>query len=109
MRFLMLFGIVLSLSISVANADSPPISGLWSRGGRCAAALDFPYSPVRLVVLTVLSDDAGARTDDRRTARLASAYMISLMIACDLRGDHPRRPLASAAPRLQRLAQPAHL
>jgi hypothetical protein len=79
-RFLMLFGIVAVLSISVANAHSPGNFGslVEAVAFLCGLALDFPYSPVRLVML-MLSDDATPEQMIAMRSAAGVAYMICVI------------------------------
>lgn len=77
-RFLLLFAIVFVLSVSARNATEPDTFGslIEAVAFLCGLALDFPYSPVRLVML-MLSD--GATPEQMIAVRSAAgaAYMIS--------------------------------
>jgi hypothetical protein len=79
-RYLMLLAIVLFLSVIVADREDPTtVSRLFrALGDVVGAALDFPYSPVRLTTY-MLSDTATAEqiADVRTTA--GTAYLISLV------------------------------
>lgn len=77
-RYLMLFAIVFVLSVSARNALAPDTFGslIEALAFLCGLALDFPYSPVRLVML-MLSE--GATPEQMIAVRSAAgaAYMIS--------------------------------
>ena len=79
-RYLMLFAIVLSLSVIVADHDDPTtVSGLFhALGVFIGEALDFPYSPVRLATYTIADGATPQEIADVRTAA-GTAYLISLV------------------------------
>ncbi|WP_298679171.1 hypothetical protein [uncultured Lentibacter sp.] len=80
LRFLALFCTVALLSLLLAS--TPGSSGftgvLHSLGAAWGTVLDFPFSPVRLVVLMMPADASHALVDSVRTAAGIS-YMISLV------------------------------
>lgn len=79
-RFLMLLSMVFFLSIMSRNALAPStLARLFEAVGLLLGqALDFPYSPVRLVTLTLAKDDTAAHLLEVRSAA-GVAYLISLV------------------------------
>lgn len=77
-RYLMLFAMLFFLSVALRNSETPSTVGtlVQSLAYLCGLALDFPYSPVRLVTL-MLSDDGVASLTVRSAA--GTAYMIALV------------------------------
>ncbi len=79
-RYVTLFITVFTLT-AIAKGKTDPsalTSGLASIGLIVGNSIDFPYSPVRLVVLMLPSDVSMERVEDVRVAA-GLAYMISLM------------------------------
>ena len=74
----MLFAMLFFLSVALRNSETPSTVGtlVQSLAYLCGLALDFPYSPVRLVTL-MLSDDGVASLTVRSAA--GTAYMIALV------------------------------
>jgi hypothetical protein len=79
-RYLMLLAIVLFLSVIVADGEDPTtVSRLFrALGDVVGAALDFPYSPVRLTTY-MLSDSATAEQIANVRTTAGTAYLISLV------------------------------
>ncbi|MFN4156865.1 MAG: hypothetical protein ACK4GO_00485 [Gemmobacter sp.] len=79
-RFLMLFVMVLVLSIAGRNASDPSTLGslLGAIAYLCGLALDFPYSPVRLVTI-LLSHDTPPGTALAIRSMAGAAYMTAMM------------------------------
>ena len=80
LRFLALASIVLMLSLIFKGQSEPTLltSGLTSLGTIIGNAIDFPYSPVRLVVLMLPTDSDPALVSSVRTAA-GIAYLVSLI------------------------------
>ena len=79
-RFFGLATTVLTLTVIAKGATDPTtLTQLFERvGGSLAEAMDFPYSPVRLVVLMLPQEASGALIQDVRTAAGLS-YLVSLL------------------------------
>ncbi len=79
-RFVALFATVLILTLITRNAVSPSGAGtvLQTFGTRMANLFDFPYSPVRLVVLMLPENTSYALVQQLRVAA-AVAYLVSLL------------------------------
>ena len=79
-RYLMLLVIVLFLSVVVADREDPTtVSRLFYALGKVVGdALDFPYSPVRLVTYT-LADTATAEQILHVRTAAGTAYLVSLV------------------------------
>lgn len=79
-RFLGLFATVFALTfIAKGAADPTHLTVLFSSvGGNLAEVMDFPYSPVRLVVLMLPAEASGSLVDQVRTAAGLS-YLVSLL------------------------------
>ncbi|OYX24844.1 MAG: hypothetical protein B7Z10_08135 [Rhodobacterales bacterium 32-66-7] len=79
-RYLMLLAIVLFLSVIVADRASSTTVTLLFRalGDAIGAALDFPYSPVRLATLMVNASATPDQIADLRAAA-GTAYLLSLL------------------------------
>lgn len=77
-RYLMLFFMLFFLSVAARNDSSPTTLGtlVEALSFLCGIALDFPYSPVRLVTL-MLSDTPVTAQAVRSAA--GTAYMIALL------------------------------
>ena len=82
-RYLMLFLMVFFLSIAARNDVAPSTVGalVAALAHVMGAALDFPYSPVRLVTLTLAGDAGPGMVHDVRAAA-GAAYMIALLVLC---------------------------
>ena len=82
-RYLMLFLMVFFLSIAARNDVAPSTVGalVAALAQVMGAALDFPYSPVRLVTLTLAGDAGPGMVHDVRAAA-GAAYMIALLVMC---------------------------
>ncbi len=82
-RYLMLFGMVFFLSIAARNDVAPSTVGALAAALAhvMGVALDFPYSPVRLVTL-LLSDGRDAAVAQDVRAAAGAAYMIALLVLC---------------------------
>lgn len=78
-RFVSLFVSLAALSIILRGEQDPSTIALlfWSIGDRIAMLLDFPYSPVRLMVL-MLPDSADPATVDRVRIAAGLSYLISI-------------------------------
>lgn len=78
-RFLMLFAMLIVLSLAArADLSGSTVAALVAALAHlCGLALDFPYSPVRLVTLT-LADGLDAGLAQRVRAAAGAAYMISV-------------------------------
>ncbi|WP_235857883.1 hypothetical protein [Marimonas lutisalis] len=81
LRFAALFVTVVFLSVICASKQAPSDVGLlFTRiGTHLGSAIDFPYSPVRLVVLMMPADAAPELISSVRTAAGIS-YMLSLLM-----------------------------
>ena len=79
-RFFALFATVFALTIIARGKTDPTTFTMIfdAVGRRIGEAIDFPYSPVRLVVLMMPPDASGALIDDVRTAAGLS-YLVSLL------------------------------
>ena len=79
-RFLGLFATVFALTVIAKGATDPThFTGLFiSVGGNLADVMDFPYSPVRLVVLMLPAEASQTLIDKVRTAAGLS-YLTSLL------------------------------
>jgi len=79
-RFLGLSATVLALTVIAKGATQPStLTALFELvGGSLAEAMDFPYSPVRLVVLMLPADSDAALLGSVRTAAGLS-YLVSLL------------------------------
>ncbi|MCR8548275.1 hypothetical protein M4578_10575 [Salipiger sp. P9] len=80
MRFVALFATVLVLTL-ICRGDTHPTAlsqALESLGTAVGDLLDFPYSPVRLMVL-VATDDMSARQVDLIRTHAGLSYLISLV------------------------------
>jgi len=79
-RFISLFLTVFLLSVVLKGQTQPTVLGefIQSVGLLIARAVDFPYSPVRLIVLLLPTDAAMAQLDLMR-AMAGLAYLISLL------------------------------
>jgi len=71
---------ILALTVIAKGATDPtPLTELFNRvGGALAEAMDFPYSPVRLVVLMLPAEAGPSLIDSVRTAAGLS-YLVSLL------------------------------
>lgn len=80
LRFCILFLVVFSLSlVAKGKTDPTTITELFSLiGSHIASALDFPYSPVRLVVLMLPAEASPNLIENVRTAA-GFSYAISLL------------------------------
>ena len=80
LRFIALFSTVLMLSMIFKGQQEPTLltGGLTSIGTIIGNAIDFPYSPVRLVVLMLPLDADAALVSSVRTAA-GIAYLVSLV------------------------------
>lgn len=80
MRFgaLFMMVVVLTLLAHVDHSSSTFNRFIQALAGTCGHALDFPYSPVRLLVLVLPTDSAATQIDELRSAG-AAAYVISLV------------------------------
>ena len=79
-RFFGLAATLLALTVIATGATDPtPLTILFSAvGGGLAEAMDFPFSPVRLVVLMLPAEASTALVDSVRTAAGLS-YLVSLL------------------------------
>lgn len=79
LRFFAFFGTILTLTLIAKNVVAPTdlTAALAGLGARVGEALDFPYSPVRLVVLMLPHDAPPALLADLRVAA-AMSYAICL-------------------------------
>jgi hypothetical protein len=82
-RYLMLFVMVFFLSVAARNDITPSTTGalVAALAHVMGAALDFPYSPVRLVTLMLTEGREPAMVHDVRAAA-GAAYMIALLVMC---------------------------
>ncbi|WP_422181191.1 hypothetical protein [Aestuariivita sp.] len=80
LRFLALSSTVVCLTLLAKNATDPTQTTLWMSqiGTSIGHSLDFPYSPVRLLVLMMPPDAPMALTDGVRMSA-GVAYLISLV------------------------------
>jgi hypothetical protein len=80
LRFLSLLSTVVVISILVRGTSEPtPLTqAVGAVGAAVGAAIDFPYSPVRLVLLLLPADAASAEVEVLRSAA-GLAYLISLV------------------------------
>lgn len=80
LRFMSLFAMVFFLSILCKHGYQPnSLTGMLTGLGRVAGnAIDFPYSPVRLVIL-MLPTDVDAATVDRVRTAAGLSYIIALV------------------------------
>jgi len=79
-RFLALFSMVFLLTVISKHEHSPTnlTAMMYSLGALIGNGVDFPYSPVRLIIL-VLPDDASAALHQSVRMAAGVAYMISLI------------------------------
>ena len=82
-RYLMLFLMVFFLAVAARNDIAPSTTGalVAALAQVMGAALDFPYSPVRLVTLMLTEGRAPGIVQDVRAAA-GAAYMIALLVLC---------------------------
>jgi hypothetical protein len=82
-RYLMLFLMVFFLSVAARNDIAPSTTGalVAALAHVMGVALDFPYSPVRLVTLMLADGRSPAMAHDVRAAA-GAAYMIALLVLC---------------------------
>ena len=82
-RYLMLFLMVFFLSIAARNDVAPSTTGalVAALAHVMGLALDFPYSPVRLVTL-MLSDGRSPEVAHDIRAAAGAAYMTALLVLC---------------------------
>ncbi|MCC7320501.1 MAG: hypothetical protein IT542_05915 [Rubellimicrobium sp.] len=80
-RFVTLFATVAALSLLLRGEFMPTtLTRLFALfGGRTADVLDFPYSPVRLVVL-VVAGESGAHTVEQVRVAASIAYLFTLLM-----------------------------
>lgn len=78
-RFLMLFLMLLLLPVAVRGGDRTALESLAGEVAHlCGIALDFPYSPVRLVTI-LLTHGAGPETVAAVRAAAGTAYMMAIL------------------------------
>ncbi|MGQ0565863.1 MAG: hypothetical protein ACT4OK_12430 [Gemmobacter sp.] len=82
-RYVMLFLMVFLLSVAARNDVAPSTTGalVAALAHVMGAALDFPYSPVRLVTLMLTEGRDPAMAQDVRAAA-GAAYMVALLVLC---------------------------
>ena len=82
-RYMMLFMMVFFLSLAARNDIAPSTTGslVAALAHVMGVALDFPYSPVRLVTLMLTEGKGPAMVQDVRAAA-GAAYMIALLSLC---------------------------
>ena len=108
LRYLSLLTTVLLLSAIIRGQTDPTTltNFVDALGSKLGAAIDVPYSPVRLVVLMLPSDMDVQQVTLVRTAAGIS-YLISLLTLVIFRADHAADRLAEPDGHLQRLDQSA--
>jgi hypothetical protein len=79
-RFAMLAAIAVMVSLALRETDAPTTLGslLEALAFTCGLALDFPYSPVRLMVLTIGDGMPAANAEALRSAA-GAAYMTAIL------------------------------
>ena len=107
-RFASLFAMVLILAIILRGEYSQSSLSMFMQavGALIGQVIDFPYSPVRLVVLMLPDDTSAAQIDRVRTAA-GMAYLISLVTLAIFLIVPQAPELALGRRELQRLGEPA--